>query len=185
MKELIFNWEIFWCFSWTQCRVRGKMPHQAPCHLKLNNAEISTPVQRCCGQALCPLVPGKSLFSVCWFWGAVQTRRTRCQKINTQSEAQFINQKLNAAARKARLAQALLGTIWLKSTSPQVWCPAAAARAGTSTAHVPWQALPVPRGRGSSWICISSSSKNGESPPSSKLCLIVRVCNSSGVSGVW
>lgn len=162
LKELIRNWEIFWCFKWTQHRVWGKMFHQIPCHLKLNNAEISTPVKGCCGQSLCSSVPGMSL---CWFQrGCADSEHALPDNEHTEW-AQFINQKLITAARNAGWAQALFATIWLKSASPQVWCPAAAVRAGTNTTHVPWQALPVSKGRGSSWICISSSSKKEEKPP--------------------
>lgn len=94
----------------------------------------------------------------------MQTWSTRSQKINTQSEAQFINQKLNAAARKARLAQALLGTIWLKSASPQVWCPAAAVRAAPALLMCPDRLSLFPEAGHLPGFAFLPSLKMGEHP---------------------
>lgn len=94
----------------------------------------------------------------------MQIRSTRSQKINTQSEAQFINQKLNAAARKARLAQALLGTIWLKSASPQVWCPAAAVRAAPALLMCPDRLSLFPEAGHLPGFAFLPSLKMGEHP---------------------
>lgn len=184
LKELTRNWEIFWCFKWTQLRVWGKTFHHTPCHLKLNNAGIFPPLFKgVVARLFAPQCQARLCFLCVDFRGAVQTQSRHCQKMNTEW-ARFINQKLNTAARNAGWVQALFGTIWLKSASPQVWCPAAAVRAGTDTTHVPWQALPVSKGRGSSWICISSSSKKGEKPPQLQAMVVCECLNSSGLSCV-